>query len=470
MTTTLSTTDWVLSPAEVEEVSAKIAGWRKDPVLFVKQVIGETPVPHQEQMLRAVAGHNRGKFGVTVRSGKGVGKSVGAAYAILWFLVCHRNSLVVATAPKREQVFNVLWTQLEKQIRNSPFLSRVLEWRPTSIRVKGEAVEWQAIAQTARDIENIQGQHRQDMLVVVEEASGVEDDILEALLRGMSEAHNLALLVSNPTRLSGMFYDSHHASRDLWECLHFSARDSPLVAAEHLKRLEAKYGEKSPFIAMDVDGEFPTQSDTSMFRLDWLLDARNRDTFNEGEERLEAGVDVARYGGDHTVCVVRKGRNVVSINRWLGCDLVETTNRVSDICQMYEVESVKIDEIGIGAGVVDNLMAMSDSGMLNAEVVGVNVSESAEIDQYPKLRDQLWFEFAGRFGAGEIAFTEDVTAENIEHLTAELLPTEYAFTPNGLRRVDSKDVLRRKIGASPDMADAMMLAFYETSAGLIGYC
>lgn len=468
--TTRSSTDWELSPDEVRDVSTRIIAWRKDPVAFVKEVIGETPVPHQEQMLRAVASHQPGKFGVTVRSGKGVGKSVGAAYTILWFLVCHRNSLVVATAPKREQVFNVLWTQLEKLIRQSPFLSRVLDWRPTSVRVKGEPVEWQAIAQTARDIENIQGQHRQDMLVVIEEASGVDDHILEALLRGMSEGHNLALLVSNPTRLSGLFYESHNVSRDLWDCLHFSARDSPLVSPEHLKRLVAKYGEKSPFIAMDVDGEFPMQSDTSMFRLEWLLDARGRAVFNEGQERIEAGVDVARYGGDHTVCVVRRGRNVISITRWLGCDLVETTNRVADICQMYEVESIKIDEIGIGAGVVDNLMALSETGAINADVVGVNVASSPEIDHYPKLRDQLWFEFAGRFGAGEIAFTEDVPAESVDQLTAELLPTEYAFTPNGLRRVDSKDVLRKKIGASPDMADAMMLAFYETAAGFVGYC
>ena len=65
---------------------------------------------------------------VTVRSGQGVGKTGVEAVALLWFLTCFRFPRVVATAPTRQQLHDVLWSEVEKWRSNSPLLREILRW------------------------------------------------------------------------------------------------------------------------------------------------------------------------------------------------------------------------------------------------------------------------------------------------------------------------------------------------------
>ena len=401
-----------------------------------------------------------------------VHNTTGAAMAILWFIICFKNSLAHCTAPTERQLHSVLWGELDKQIRGSRFLSMMLEWKATRIGVRGESVNWGAVACTARNVEAIQGKHRDHMLIVVDEASGVDDKFLDALMGGMTQDHNLALMISNPTISYGSFYDSHHKDSHLWNTMSFSARDSVLVPESHIKRMEDKYGVNSPIVRIRVDGKFPEQSTTSLVNIAQLEKSRDRREL-EDKASWVMGVDVARYGDDQSSVCIRSGGNVKLIERWHGLSLTESCGRIVDYIKEFpNIRMVNVDEIGLGAGLVDMLFEEQNRGNVPLDVTinGVNVARSAlNSESYPRLRDELWFGFAEIINGGGIAFADTVDRDLLDVLIQECAPIEYHFGPDGRRRVDTKDEMKEKIGYSPDIADAAILAFHEEEVGIIGF-
>ena len=465
------------TPKDIQEVSRRMIWWTEDaegPIRFARDVLGVEPVPHQKEMLAAVAAFvpGGGKFGVTVRSGQGCGKSTGAAMVMVWFLVCHRNCLIQATAPKEKQLHSILWGECQRLIRDSKFLSSVLEWQATRIGVRGEANQWQAIARTARNVESLQGEHRKHMLLVADECSGIEDAKLEALIGGLTEPHNLALLISNPTVPHGLFYDSHHRNSHLWTPLHFNGRFSPLVNKAHIDRMEKQYGPGSPIIQIRVDGNFPTQSETSLISLSWLAEAKDRAPIEEANEIIEMGVDVARYGADMSAVCIRKGSTILYLDRWHGANLTESCGKIVSILRDFpDVQAIKIDESGVGAGLLDIMHANQEAGILKGvDILGVNAGEAADnTDLYPLMRDQMWCELSARLQEGRLSFSPDCDPEMADVFISQCMSVDYKFTVHGQRKIESKEEVRKKTGYSPDLADAVLFAFREGEVGVMGW-
>lgn len=457
---------------DLKKAAARIPAWRKDPVLFCREAIGVEPTKQQKQMLVSVAGfdHNSGKFGTSVRSGKGVGKSFAAVLVMLWFLVCFKNSLVHVTATKEKQLKTIIWGEAERLIRGSPFLTQFLDWQSTSIRVRGGAEQWQAFMNTAKNVEGIHGEHRADMLIIADEASGIPTEILDALVGGMSEDHNLMLMISNPTLCHGFFYDSHNDSSDQWDTLHFSARESEMVSSAHIERLEKKHGKNSPIIAIEVDGEFPELSDYSLFSSAWFERAEGQGLFGDGDE-VEMGVDVARFGADSTAVAIISGSDLLFLDKWHGADISHSSGKIVRLLEEHEeVTILKVDEIGVGGGLLDVLCEMQDDGKIRPEVeiMGVNVTDSPDDDDdFVQLRDQMWFEFADRLRDGALGVSEDIDLELFYAMKNECIPVEYSYKSDGRRKVESKDDMRKKTGGSPDITDAVLIAFRKQEVGVI---
>ena len=86
--------------------------YQTDPVLFAKEVVGYVPDDWQADTLRDLADPECRR--VSVRSGQGVGKTATEAIAAMWFLSCFPFARVVATAPTRQQLNDVLWSEIAK--------------------------------------------------------------------------------------------------------------------------------------------------------------------------------------------------------------------------------------------------------------------------------------------------------------------------------------------------------------------
>ena len=164
----------------------RVPMYQQDPVLFAREVLSFEPDSWQEGALMDLAGNPK----VAIKSGQGVGKTGMEAVALLWFLACFPYPRVVATAPTRQQLHDVLWSEAAKWQERSPLLKRLLKWTKTYIYMDGYEKRWFAVARTATKPENMQGFHEDNMLFIVDEASGVADPIMEAILGTLSGGNN----------------------------------------------------------------------------------------------------------------------------------------------------------------------------------------------------------------------------------------------------------------------------------------
>lgn len=116
---------------------------------------------------------------------------------------------------------------------------------------------WFAVARTATKPENMQGFHEDNMLFIVDEASGVAEPIMEAVLGTLSGGNNKLLMCGNPTKTSGTFYDSHINAkvRPLYRSRRVSSRDVSRTNKENIDMLERRYGKDSNVVRVRVDGE-----------------------------------------------------------------------------------------------------------------------------------------------------------------------------------------------------------------------
>ncbi|MCI0782676.1 MAG: hypothetical protein J4O03_13355, partial [Chloroflexi bacterium] len=158
-----------------------------EPLHFAREILNVQLWSKQEEVLSALT-HNRR---VAVKSGNGLGKGFSAAVAVLWFLYCHDPAVVLSTAPTFRQVRHILWRQIHRLYRNSktPLGGKMLEtrWELADDRY--------AIGLSADTADQFQGFHSDNLLIVVDEAEGVSDEIYEAIESVMTSALPRLLLI-----------------------------------------------------------------------------------------------------------------------------------------------------------------------------------------------------------------------------------------------------------------------------------
>lgn len=202
---------------------------RRDPRYFFERVLGWTPWSKQveiaEALLDAIEG--RGLRRLAVRSGNGVGKTALAARLMLWVLSCYPDSCVITTAPTARQVDELLWREARAAYHGSllPLGGRFFDgrsrWDLAPLRY--------ALGFTSEKSrpERFQGFHAGLILFIVDEASAVPAPIWEAIKGSSLSGTALILAFSNPSRLTGEFYQAFHAKQHLWRKFHISAFDTP---------------------------------------------------------------------------------------------------------------------------------------------------------------------------------------------------------------------------------------------------
>lgn len=447
----------------------RIPLYQKDPVLFARQVLLFEPDEWQRAALMDLAENPK----VAIKSGQGVGKTGMEAVALLWFLTCFPYPRVVATAPTKQQLHDVLWSEVSKWQERSPLLKSILKWTKTYIYMVGHEKRWFATARTATKPENMQGFHEDNMLFIIDEASGVTDPIMEAILGTLSGGNNKLLMCGNPTKTSGTFYDAFYSSRWMYKCHTVSSEDSPRTSKDNIKALVDRFGYDSNVVRVRVRGLFPKQEDDVFISLQLLEDAvkLELDTEDEVEEkepipdRIDIGVDVARFGDDDTVIAQKLDKLIPNLLIRHGQDTMRT---VGDIVKMYkelmdrfpdysDYVYVKIDDTGVGGGVSDRLKEVKEEEKLDKLlVVPVNFAKKAPKSKSAKFYDDIvtwmWSNVRDMLEAHELKLPDDAV------LVGEFSTRKYHFISNGKQRLESKEDLKKRGLHSPDRADAVALA------------
>jgi len=199
------------------------------------------------------------------------------------------DGIAVTTAPTDRQVRELLWREIRNLYNKAPALFAGKLGR-TRLELNPKTF---AIGLSTDVPEQFQGFHSGNILFVVDEASGVAEDIYEAIEGSMTTGNARLLLIGNPTRRSGTFFEAFHARASLWEQIHISAFDTPNLSEQdptalekgHIPGLPTKefvqhaaknWGPKSPLYQIRVLGEFPSHGIDTLISLTYLTRATNR--------------------------------------------------------------------------------------------------------------------------------------------------------------------------------------------------
>lgn len=444
------------------------------PVLCVRDVWGANPDPWQERVLRA---YGRGERRISIRSCHGPGKTAVAAWIINHQLLTRYPQKTVATAPTSAQLFDGLFSEVVFWHKKLPEpLQMLFEVKSDRVELRAakEASFFSARTARAETPEALQGIHSDHVLLVVDEASGVPEQIFQAGQGSMSGETATTLLLSNPTRTTGYFSRTHNDLRDEWVTEHVSYKDSTRVSADFVRGLIRTWGEDSDEFRVRALGEFPKADLNTLIPAEFVDSARERDVVVPANALEVWGLDVARFGDDWNALVRRNKLAVMpTVEKWSGIDLMQTAGRVKaayDACPSHQrPEEILVDEIGLGAGVVDRLME------LKLPVRGINVSETAAMtDKYRNLRTELWFKAREWLGSKnhrlpKVECCGKPGKDRCVHdeLADELKGPRYGYTSTGKMLVEPKADMKRRGLKSPNIADALMLTFASEPTTLL---
>lgn len=459
-------------PAEkiIEEIDAKGVGavikhWARNPADFCRDVLRMEPQGWQAEFMQAVS---NARFGVpndgdeckvrfTVRSGTGVGKTSAVSALILWHLCCFPDSKIPCTAPTSPQIKAVLWPEVRKWARNVPEELRDI----FPIEVTGDKVSLydnMAIARTAREEnpESFQGFHAKNIMLLADEASGIPEAVFLAGQGVMSSKGAITILIGNPTRSTGWFYDSHNADSHLYWTRRVSCADSPMVQPAYLKEMREKHGEDSYEYQVRVLGNFHLEDSGVIIPRILVDEAMVRD-IEVDTDYIVWGVDVSA-GRDKSAIAKRQGNVLLEpVKAWGGKNVMQSVGITLDEYYNTPVhmrpKEICIDVIGVGQGFVSRLKEelAEEISARTVKVKGINVAERKSVsDRYVSLRVELWARAREWFEAQNCRMVRD------DELASQLCSVEWEVKDsNGKWAIIDK----KAGGGSPDKADAFILSF-----------
>lgn len=505
--------DGVLNKA----LGSKFGQWRYEPVLFVNQCLGEPTWSKMRAILESVL-----HYKITcVPAAHSVSKSHTAARVVAWWISVHPpgTALVITTATTFQQVKTILWPHIRKMQKRHglPGRTNTTEW----IVPMEDGSDWLAgygFSSSDNDESSVQGRHAPHLLIVVDEAGGVSHEMGKALYSLLTGGHTRMLLIGNPPtdEENSWFQKRCESGRANTNVIPIAVKDTPNFtgedaglcascpvgvpphpAASHLvdqgwlTEVLEEFGPDSAYVEARVHARFPTFVQDKVIPLTWLELAQSSQFPDEPAPRgrIHLGVDVAADGGDEFVIAKRVGMHA-KIKHHSSGPQNENSAVVADVIvrEILEAERqhvewgvtepvrVKIDSIGVGWGVVGDLIRRGEKGEHHAQIVPVNVSQSAnDPEKFDKIRAELWWnlrvlvkpdqvmtEIGGQLVPGLLNYSGPIRLDVDTRTLAQLTAPQYRTNSAGQVTIEKKTEIKKRTGGrSPDRAEAILLAFYE---------
>ena len=447
----------------MSEATARIREWRSDPVRFARDVLHFEPDAWQADVL-AEAG-KPGRKRIAMKACAGPGKT--ALLAILgWHrLACYagpgEHPKGAAVSVTKDNLDTNLWPELAKWQGRSPFLRQAFTWTKTRIFANDHPETWFLAARgfpKSADPETIgrtlSGLHSEFPFYLIDESGDIPPGMLRSAEQGLTSCvDGLIVTAGNTTSHDGLLYYASTVVRDQWHVVSITAdpddpKRTPRVDAEWARQQIDTYGRDNPWVMAFILGEFPPGSINALLSVEEVEAAMGRhlkpDAYTWSQKRL--GVDVARFGDDRTVLFPRQGlasfRPVVLRHQ----RTTDIAARVAVAYARWSPEVVAVDDTGHwGHGVIDNLLAAGHNP------IGIQFHGPAIDPRYRNRRAEMWFGLADWIRRGG-------ALPPLPELVGELTTPTYSFV-NGKIMLEDKDQIKKRLGRSPDLADALALTF-----------
>lgn len=431
---------------------------------------------------------------IAIPSGNSVGKSYWLGGIVPWWLFTRPNSLAVTTAPSATQLGTVLW----KEIRRAHANARIDlgGWISASSLAAPQRLDlgngWAALGIATTSVERLSGQHAKQLLVCVDEASGVDLKIWEAL---DSMVATKFIAIGNPLRAEGRFYDlCKQAEREEKDGIpdarrvfriHCPSTMSPdaehevstrgLASKSWLEAMARRYGKNSLWWKTHIKAEFPEQSFDTLIPAEWL-DLATTAAMLEQASKIRSNAKILDPGGkrrlacdlgegvgrDRTVIVIRDDVGILHVEGDSSLAIPECAFRMRQLASQFGVEESHVTYDGAGIG--RELRKYLDShGLKHARSYHGAASGGIE-GRFSNLRTASAWRLRRRLDPENPERSWPFhfpIGPNWETMREELLALRYDLQGEKTR-LERKDDMKARLGRSPDFADAIMQTFsYE---------
>lgn len=418
--------------------------------------------PWHVEMLGAVRDHDR----ISIRAGRGVGKTTALAWCAFWRNLCFTPSRNIFTSPRKEQLSMAAWAEMRKWHRAMhPSLARFFEVQASKVIMRGNDGNL-SIATTVgsglTDYAGLLGIHDASLLWIVDEANGVDDPVFTTALGSLTTKGGKVLLTGNPRQSSGFFFRTHMNKKMArrWRTMAVSAfdvKDMSYFDPEWIEEMRDTFGEGSPDWSAYVLGEFPSEQENAVIPLSTIIDAASREVeLTDGSFPIW-GFDPAA-GGDRCVLAKRHANVLEDLVVWREKDTTLSVDRIiSDYIATPEHKkpaAIVVDAIGLGIPIADQLRQRK-----LPIIYWVSSENSVQKTRYRNKRSEMWHYGRDWFSSRVVKIPDD--EELVEELAAptRTVPNDRNTEYGSAYIIEPKDEIRKRIGRSTDKADAVLLTF-----------
>ena len=444
--------------------AATILEWKRDIGKFAWDLFQFVPDVWQQEVFDAW--NDPSKKRIALSACAGPGKTAVLAIAILHFITCFgdrgHHPKGVALSISADNLRDNLWAEVAKWQGRSPFLLRAFKWTAERLFNIQHPSTWFVSARSFPKSANadeqgrtLSGLHSEYIAYFLDESGDIPVNVAKSAEQGIGGNHLFAKIIQagNPTSQSGMLYNAAVTNRHLWHVINITGdpddpRRSPRISIEWAREQISAYGRDNPWVMAFILGQFPPGSINTLIPLELVEAAMSRvlrpSDFEHSQKRL--GIDVARFGDDETVIFPRQGLQAFQPISMRGSTNPEIAARVVAGKHKWGSEIEFVDGTGgFGGGVIDAIRQAGHNCM------EVQFAGRATSRRYYNKRTEMWFEMAEWMKRGG-------SLPRIDGLIREMSTPTYTLK-NGLLLLEPKEMIKKRLGASPDKADALCTTF-----------
>lgn len=464
----------------IEELKALVRKATFEPNWFCSEILRSPNDIWQQEVFDVVADLDRVRFGLktafnhdlknrlTIRALHGPGKTHVMAKLAHWWNFT-RKGLIPVTATKQKQVLTRFFPEFRRIYNKAP------EYYQTFINIQATKItwfddpDWCLFAETASVPENLAGLHADNLLFLIDEASGERiDKMIQTIEGALTTPDSFLVEIGNPTRSVGEFYTSHRSPKTekLYYRMHVKLADTNRVSHKWVNDMKLKWGEGSQVYKIRVLGEFADMSDGQLISVEWVennIEAEIDPWENKEHPSYRISIDVADGGEDYTVITLGKmydsGVVVIKQTRHQFPKSQSPVLAAEQALQTMKEYNLNInncdfvvDSLGVGAGTAGILIKM------NCVVVDYRGGESSDNNQkWKNRRTQSYIGLRDAFQLDKIKILSTAIndQEHLEDLKNQLYSIKTKVSNERVDELEPKRLLEK----SPDCADGLAMLY-----------
>jgi hypothetical protein len=449
------------------QASTRLREWRIDPIKFVREVFKVEPDAWQLDVL-AMAGKS-GRKRIAMKACAGPGKTAVLAWLGWHRLTCfagkNEHPKGAAVSITSDNLKDNLWAELAKWQNNSSFLLHAFQWQKERIFAKDHpetwflsAKGWSKTSDSDAIGRTLSGMHSVFPFYLIDESGDIPPNMVRSAEQGLTSCEDgLIVTAGNTTSQAGLLYEVCTRGREQWDVVSITAdpddpKRTPRVDIKWAAEQIALYGRDNPWVMAFILGLFPPGSINALLSVEEVERAMNLhprpEAYEWAQKRL--GIDVARFGDDRTVIFPRQG--IVAFTP-------REMRHVRDSAATVDIANATIykknewgsemeffdDTFQWATGAIDHMRAAGHSP------IAVSFDRPSANPKYVNMRAQCWMEMSEWIKRGG-------SLPNVPGLVQELTAPTYGFR-SGAFLLEPKDAIKKRLGKSPDLADALALTF-----------